>query len=141
MTNPHTAKDNFGKPVSEQHSFSGAPATNEERIERDLPKVIVFGNGPLADATLKILREHTDVIFHARAKADLAEAARLKQKFPKAFGILASFGVIIRPVFLKLFEPEGILNLHPSLLPKYRGASPIESAILAGDQDTWGGGR
>ncbi len=36
---------------------------------------------------------------------------------------------------MELFEPEGILNIHPSLLPTYRGASPIESAILAGDTD------
>ena len=100
-----------------------------------LPKVIFFGNGPLADATLAVLRKHTNIIFHARTKDDLTEVARLKHENPDAFGILASFGVLIKSDLLQLFEPEGILNLHPSLLPQYRGASPIESAILAGDTD------
>lgn len=99
------------------------------------PKVIFFGNGPLAEHTLAVLRDHCDILFHVHSKSDLARAAELKKEHPNAFGILASFGVIIRPDFLELFEPEGILNLHPSLLPKYRGASPIESAILAGDHD------
>lgn len=98
-------------------------------------KIIFFGNGPLADFTLNILKQHFDIIFHAHTKADLATAAELKKQHPDAHGILASFGVLIKSDFLELFEPEGILNLHPSLLPKYRGASPIESAILAGDTD------
>lgn len=101
----------------------------------DHPKIIFFGNGPLAEAALAELSKHSDIIFHAHSQSDLAEAARLKREHPDAFGILASFGVLIRPDFLELFEPEGIINLHPSLLPKYRGASPIESAILAGDRD------
>lgn len=100
-----------------------------------LPKIIFFGNGLLADIVIQELAKHTDIIFHARSQADLAEAAQLKQEYPEAFGVLASFGVLIRPDFLELFEPEGIINLHPSLLPRYRGASPIESAILAGDND------
>lgn len=100
-----------------------------------MQKIIFFGNGPLADNTLRVLRQHCDVIFHARTKADLDEAARLKTENPEAFGILASFGVLIKSDFLRLFEPEGILNLHPSLLSKYRGASPIETAILNGDDD------
>ena len=115
--------------VATAQSNSAMPS--EAPVSR--PQVIFFGNGPLADATLAVLRQHCDVIFHARTKSDLDEAARLKSEHPDAFGILASFGVLIRPKFLELFEPEGILNLHPSLLPQYRGASPIESAILNGD--------
>lgn len=100
-----------------------------------MPDIIFFGNGPLADAALKVLKQHCNVIFHAHSKDDLEEATQLKAEHPKAFGVLASFGVLIKSSFLQLFEPEGILNLHPSLLPKYRGASPIESAILNGDTD------
>lgn len=99
------------------------------------PQAIFFGNGPLADAALEALRDHVDIIFHARRPEDLTRVAELKHEFPDAYGILASFGILIKSDLLDLFEPEGILNLHPSLLPKYRGASPIESAILAGDTD------
>ena len=50
-------------------------------------------------------------------------------------GILVSFGKIIPQSIIDLFTP-GIINVHPSLLPKYRGPSPIESAILNGDSTT-----
>ena len=50
--------------------------------------------------------------------------------------VLVSYGKIIPGRILDLFEPIGIINLHPSLLPKYRGPSPIEAAILAGDKST-----
>ena len=50
-------------------------------------------------------------------------------------GLLADFGQIV-PAELLRSVPRGILNLHPSLLPAYRGAAPIPAAILAGDQET-----
>ena len=50
-------------------------------------------------------------------------------------GILASFGEIIPREVLNYF-PHGILNIHPSLLPKYRGASPVRAAIAAGEIET-----
>ena len=98
-------------------------------------KIIFFGNGPLADYTLEVLSKKFDVIFHARDKEDLETVKLLKAKNPDAHGVLASFGVMIKSDVLDIFEPEGILNIHPSLLPKYRGASPIESAILDGDTE------
>lgn len=100
-----------------------------------MEKVIFFGNGPLADYALAVIERECQVIFHARTREDLEEVKKIKRETPEAHGILASFGVIIKPDVLELFEPEGILNIHPSLLPAYRGASPIESAILAGDTD------
>lgn len=98
-------------------------------------KIIFFGNGMLADAALEVLKQHFEIVFHAKTKEDLVNVAKLKRENPNLHGILASFGVIIRRDLLELFEPEGILNIHPSLLPLYRGASPIESAILNGDSD------
>lgn len=98
-------------------------------------KIIFFGNGPLADYSKAILAQNFDIIFHARKKEDLEEVKRLKAENPEAKGILASFGVMIKSDVLDLFEPEGILNIHPSLLPKYRGSSPIETAILNGDKE------
>ena len=48
--------------------------------------------------------------------------------------ILADYGQIVPPALLDL--PHGALNLHPSLLPRHRGATPIPAAILAGDRET-----
>ena len=98
-------------------------------------KIIFFGNGPLADYSKAILKQSFEIVFHARTKEDLEEVKRLKAENPELKGILASFGVMIKSDVLDLFEPEGILNIHPSLLPKYRGSSPIETAILNGDKE------
>ena len=48
--------------------------------------------------------------------------------------VLADYGQIVPPSLLEL--PHEALNLHPSALPRYRGASPIPAAILAGDAST-----
>ncbi len=50
-------------------------------------------------------------------------------------GICAAYGQIIPQSVINNFK-LGILNIHPSLLPKYRGASPIQAAIAAGDAET-----
>jgi methionyl-tRNA formyltransferase len=48
--------------------------------------------------------------------------------------VLADYGQLVpRPI---LDFPHGALNLHPSLLPRHRGASPIPATILAGDRRT-----
>lgn len=50
-------------------------------------------------------------------------------------GVLVSFGRIVPKAIIDLFTPA-IVNVHPSLLPAYRGPSPIESAIANGDDET-----
>jgi methionyl-tRNA formyltransferase len=47
-------------------------------------------------------------------------------------GVLADYGRIVPPAVLEL-PPHGILNVHPSLLPRHRGATPVQATILAGD--------
>jgi methionyl-tRNA formyltransferase len=49
--------------------------------------------------------------------------------------VLVAYGRIIPQKIIDLF-PLGIINIHPSLLPKYRGPTPIESAVLNGDTET-----
>jgi methionyl-tRNA formyltransferase len=48
--------------------------------------------------------------------------------------VLADYGQIVPRELLEM--PHGALNLHPSLLPRHRGATPIPAAILAGDTET-----
>lgn len=52
-----------------------------------------------------------------------------------AAGVLVAYGKIIPQAIIDIF-PHGIINIHPSLLPKHRGSTPIESAILDGDTNT-----
>ena len=49
--------------------------------------------------------------------------------------VTAAYGRLMKSDLLNL-APRGVVNLHPSLLPRYRGASPIQAAIAAGDTET-----
>lgn len=64
-----------------------------------------------------------------------AEAIAALAAFDAELGILADYGRIVPPAVLAL-PPRGFLNVHPSLLPRHRGASPIPAAILASDPET-----
>jgi len=52
-----------------------------------------------------------------------------------AVAILAYFGLILPQEILSLF-PKGIINIHPSLLPLYRGPTPVQTTLLNGDKQT-----
>ncbi len=55
--------------------------------------------------------------------------------FSFEFGLLAGFGKIIPKEIIDKFK-KGIINVHPSLLPKYRGPNPIREVILNGEKET-----
>lgn len=59
---------------------------------------------------------------------------RLRVLAPQVI-VVAAYGEILRPEVLAL-PPYGCLNLHPSLLPRWRGPSPVAATILAGDRET-----
>jgi methionyl-tRNA formyltransferase len=64
---------------------------------------------------------------------DLAAIADILGLEPRLL-VLADYGQIVPEELLE--APDGALNLHPSLLPRHRGATPIPAAILAGDTET-----
>lgn len=57
------------------------------------------------------------------------------QKLKADLGVLEAYGRIVPQEILDAF-PRGIINVHPSLLPKYRGSSPVQATILNGDKTT-----
>lgn len=81
----------------------------------------------------------------ARARAlglAVLQPARLREEsvveglraLAPALGVLADYGRIVPGAVLDL-PPHGILNVHPSLLPRHRGATPVPATILAGDSE------
>jgi methionyl-tRNA formyltransferase len=66
-------------------------------------------------------------------KEEIAVTA-LEQLQPDVI-IVASYGLILPPRVLAI-PPFGCINLHPSLLPRHRGPTPIPAAILSGDRET-----
>ena len=121
-------------------------------------KVVFFGSSRFVIPIIEMLRFSTDlslvitteqgsmeaVPFYCKAKkieyisvrksADLISNFRISQTMAP-LGIVADFGLIIPEQTFKDF-PYGIINIHPSLLPKYRGPTPVQSAILNGDKKT-----
>ncbi|MFN2187637.1 MAG: methionyl-tRNA formyltransferase [Candidatus Promineifilaceae bacterium] len=63
------------------------------------------------------------------------DSAQLLAEWQPDVIIVAAYGQILRKHVLDL-PPHGCLNIHASLLPRWRGASPIQHAILAGDSAT-----
>ncbi len=73
-------------------------------------------------------------ILQPRTLKDPAAVADLAALKPDAI-VVAAFGQILRPNVLTL-PPHGCLNIHASLLPRWRGAAPVAAAIRAGDAET-----
>ncbi len=67
-------------------------------------------------------------------KLDAAVREQIEKAKPDLL-VCFAYGKIFGPKFMGLF-PKGGINLHTSLLPKYRGASPVPAAILAGETET-----
>lgn len=79
-----------------------------------------------------IAAEHNIPVLLPNKPSDIIDDLK---KFNASAAILAAYGRIISQEVIDLF-PRGIINLHPSLLPQYRGPTPIETAILHGDERT-----
>lgn len=87
----------------------------------------------LVSPSVKIVAERHNIPVLQPQK--LSDITKTIQELNHPIGVLVSYGKIIPQSLIDLFDP-GIINLHPSLLPLYRGPSPIESAIKNGDSVT-----
>ena len=64
-----------------------------------------------------------------------AETIEELRSYGCAYAVVVAYGKILPQALIDAF-PQGIINIHYSLLPKYRGASPVEAALLNGDTVT-----
>lgn len=79
------------------------------------------------------LAQRLTVLQPERPRGDVF-AATLRQLAPD-LGVVVAYGHILRPEILTI-PHHGMINVHASLLPRHRGAAPIQAAILAGDTET-----
>src|SRR5690606_19575070 len=77
----------------------------------------------LTPPQVKVLATQHDIRVWQPEK--LREIARDIAALESPIGVLSSYGKIVPQNIIDLFDP-GIINIHPSLLPKYRGPTPIE---------------
>jgi methionyl-tRNA formyltransferase len=90
------------------------------------------GGGSDASPVKRAARAHgVEVVSPDRAR----EAIDAIRATGAARGVVVAYGQLLPPPLLAAF-PDGLINLHYSLLPRWRGAAPVERAILAGDTET-----
>jgi len=73
-------------------------------------------------------------VFQPPTLKDDGALARLAAARPQVL-VVAAYGMLLPPGALTV-APHGAINIHASLLPRWRGAAPIQRALLAGDRET-----
>jgi len=84
---------------------------------------------------IKILADELLIPVIQPRRLSEPEALEQLQDWAPELIVVAAFGQILRPVVLDL-PKYGCVNVHASLLPRWRGAAPIQAAILNGDETT-----
>jgi methionyl-tRNA formyltransferase len=106
-----------------------------EMLNSDFKLVLVVTTEKDAqDAVPAYCRDNNIPFLSVRNLRDPEILERIKTE-DAVVGVLGYFGLILPLEILAIF-PKGIINIHPSLLPKYRGPTPVQTAILNGDKET-----
>lgn len=92
------------------------------------------GMRPSAGAVKQLARSRALELFQPETLRDAAVLARIAAAKPDAL-VVAAYGLILPQAVLDA-SLLGALNIHASLLPRWRGAAPIQRALLAGDRET-----
>jgi methionyl-tRNA formyltransferase len=77
-------------------------------------------------------QKHGLTIYQPKDKIELLQTIK---NIKPDLAVVAAFGMIFTKEILDAV-PQGFINVHPSLLPRWRGASPIQAAILNNDEET-----
>jgi methionyl-tRNA formyltransferase len=105
-----------------------APALVVTRPDRPRGRGRRLSPPPVAEAAARL---GIETIQPERASAE-ETVERIGEARPEAL-VVCAYGALIKEPLLSAWP---ILNVHPSLLPRWRGAAPVERAILAGDDET-----
>ena len=98
----------------------------------DMPK----GRGKKVEVTpIKAMAQSYRIPVYQPKTFKEEEAVTHFMQHQADIAVVIAYGLILPPEVLNAY-PKGCINLHASLLPKFRGASPIQAAILAGETKT-----
>ena len=89
----------------------------------------------LRRSAVKVLAEERGIAVFQPATLRAARARACLHALAPDVIVVAAYGLLLPPEVLSV-PPEGCVNVHASLLPRWRGAAPVERAILAGDERT-----
>lgn len=127
--------------------FAGTPAFAEQALAalldagHEVPLALTqpdrpAGRGmrPAQSAVKRLALTRGIAVYQPVNLREPASAEVLRAARPEAM-IVAAYGLILPAALLEV-PPLGALNIHASLLPRWRGAAPIQRALLAGDRET-----
>ena len=89
----------------------------------------------LQASPVKVLAQSYDIPIITPESVNTDEVLAILKKWNAEAAVVVAFGQILSQKFLDLF-PLRVVNVHASLLPRWRGAAPIQRAIMAGDKVT-----
>lgn len=114
-----------------------ASARHKSKRYAHSTSIVFFGNEKLATGISSVKPVIFDAVLDAGFEIEQHVTGKLTELRPhkSEVAVLAAYGHIIPQSVLNQF-PMGIINVHPSLLPRYRGPTPIEQAILDGAPKT-----
>ena len=92
------------------------------------------GMRPAESAVKRLAQERQIAVFQPATLKDSEGLARIVAAQPQIL-VVAAYGLLLPRAVLDC-APLGALNVHASLLPRWRGAAPIQRAILAGDRES-----
>jgi methionyl-tRNA formyltransferase len=127
--------------------FMGTPQAavpSLERILRDRHEIVAVWTQPdkpagrgnkLTAPPVKEFALENNLTVHQPTKIKTAESFELFQSHNADVAVVVAYGRILPETFLQAF-PKGAINVHFSLLPKYRGAAPVNWAIVKGEETT-----
>jgi len=92
------------------------------------------GLRPTPGAVKELAQSRGLEVFQPQTLKSAEALARLQAASPEAM-VVAAYGLILPQAALDV-APHGAINIHASLLPRWRGAAPIQRALLAGDPET-----
>ncbi len=128
-------------------AFAGTPAFAARALEalaaarHDIALVLTQPDRPrgrglrlVPSAVSDAARSLGLAVFQPETLRDERAQARLREAAPEVL-VVAAYGLILPQAVLDI-PPRGCLNIHASLLPRWRGAAPIQRALLAGDERT-----
>ena len=111
--------------ISSKHDIAAVFTQPSKRSGRGLK----FTHSPVRDTA-----EKNDIIIRQPEKITIKEADALAEINPDIVVVVA-YGLILTKDFMSI-PKFGCINVHPSLLPRWRGAAPIQRSIEAGDELT-----
>ena len=86
-------------------------------------------------SSVHLLAEKNNIEVRTPTSLKSADSQKEFADLKADIAIVVAYGLILPKPILEAF-PHGCINIHPSLLPRWRGAAPIQRSIMAGDTET-----